>query len=189
MFIFFIIESTEENLSKLRNREPEIFHELYISYKDKIYNFLIIKTGGDRHLSEDILCETYLSAMKAAPQIKNLNNISGWLYQIAFRRLNDHLRKKYREDKYIKNSDQEVHFADNSDDFIKKEKALILNNAMDNIKPDYKKIIQMKYIDKKTIEEISCELSKSTDSIKSLLIRAKDSLKKEMNKSDKLFNG
>jgi RNA polymerase sigma-70 factor (ECF subfamily) len=62
------------------------------------------------------------------------------------------------------------------------EKAIMLDLAMKNIKPKYRKILELKYIEKKSQKEIARLLNKSRSSIESLIYRAREKLKQEIKK-------
>ena len=63
---------------------------------------------------------------------------------------------------------------------IGKERIILMNIAMDNIKPIYKQILTMKYIEDRTVKEISTTIDKSAKATESMLKRARDSLKTEI---------
>jgi len=185
--MILIIIFTDEDLHKIKNRDPDIFEEIFKEYNVKIYNFLLIKTSGNTHIAEEILSETFYSALESAPKIKNAKNIFSWLLQIAYRRLIDYYRGEYKEKKYIDNAASDEILINNEtdedlDDSIKNQKVVLLNKAMENIPEKYKKILKLKYIEKKSQKEIAGILKKSRSSVESLLYRARESLKKEIKK-------
>jgi DNA-directed RNA polymerase specialized sigma24 family protein len=92
--MILIIIITENDLKKIRERDPEIFTNIYNEYKKKIYNFIIIKTNGNTYAADEIFSETFYSALVSAPNIKNVDNILGWLLSIANRRLYDYISKE-----------------------------------------------------------------------------------------------
>ena len=179
--ILFIVFS-DEDIFKLKSGDPLVFEKVFNEYHHKIYNFLVIKTNGNEHVAEEIFSDTFYSALTSAHSIKDAKKIFPWLLQIARRRFADHLRKKYRN-KDIE-SEEEISDDLHSKDYVKEqnEKAILVNMAMENIRPEYKNILNLKYIEDKSQKEISAIYGKSESSIESLLFRARDALKKEMKK-------
>ena len=68
----------------------------------------------------------------------------------------------------------------NNDNIEDNEKVIMLDLAMNNIKPRYKKILELKYIEKKSQKDIAKLLNKSRSSVESLIYRAREELKKEL---------
>jgi RNA polymerase sigma-70 factor (ECF subfamily) len=169
------------NLKKINQRDSAELEKLYHMYKRKIYNYLLIKTNGNIDTANEILCETFCSVLESAPKLKNTKNINSWLMQIACRRLNDYLRKNYRNKKYYKYFYPETYDENNIiEELETKKQILLVNNAIENIKPDYKKILKLKYIEKKSLKEISKLQKKSISSITSTITRARKEIKKQL---------
>jgi len=180
MIFVFIIIWTDNDLKKIHLRDPEAFEKMYNEYKLKLYNFIILKVNGDAVLAEEILSDTIYSALISAPGLKSKDKILSWLYQIANRRFCDYLRKKYKDKKIqesieiIESEAEEIE--ENNDD----EKIVMMKTAMENLKPIYKELITMKFIEDKSQNEIANHFKKSRISVESMIFRAKDALKKEI---------
>jgi len=188
MIIIFIW--TDEDLDKIKKRDPKILDRIYKEYKDKVYNFLIIKTRGNSSIVDEVFCETFHSVLISAPKLKTAKNIQAWLLQIASRRLNDFLRKEYREKRYldsIKNKENTVYESKAHDDVEKNQEILMINMALKNVKDKYKKILNLKYIEKKSQQEIADAIGQSITAVNSLLQRAREQFKKEFKKLVKEF--
>lgn len=179
---------TNEDLQKIRCRDPETFEKVYSEYKTKVYNFLVIKTNGNTFLTDDLFSETFHSALLSAPRLKNTRNVLAWLLQIASRRFNDYLRKEYRNKKYLNEAAySQSSFDNNTEALEKRERDLTLQAAIDTIKPEYRDILRMKYIDMKSQKEIGITINKEVGAVESMLFRAKQALKKELKNYKKFF--
>jgi len=179
MLIIFIIVFSDQDIEKIRLRDPEVFEKIYNEYKVKLYNFLILKVNGDRLLAEEILSDTIYSALQSAPKIKDKDRIQSWLYQIARRRFYDHLRAKYKNRK-IEDSIRSQASQEKSDEAGEDEKIVTMKTAMDNLRPLYRELVRLKYIDDKSQIEIAAIVKKSRSSVESLLFRAREALKEEI---------
>lgn len=179
---------TSEELEKLKNRDTRAFEKLYESYKTKIYNFFVIKSGGNQDLACELLSETFYSALNSVSTLKNTNNIQGWIFQIAVRRFNDYLRSSYRAGDSV-NIDDIVKSApdDTEKELIEKEKIALLYVALDKLKPVYRDILTMKYFEDRSEKEIADKIKKSVGAVEGLLFRARQSLKKELGNCSDLF--
>ena len=174
---------TEAEFQRLKNGDPRLFEKIYKNYKDKVYSFLFIKANSNRDVADDILSDTFYSALLSISKLENKERIQSWLLTIANRRFSDYLRKLYQEEK-CKNS---INIQEDCSDcvmekLLENEKVLLFDLAMDRIKPDYKKILKMKYIEKKSQLKIAEVLDKKIVAVQGILYRARESLKNELSK-------
>jgi RNA polymerase sigma-70 factor, ECF subfamily len=176
-------------IEKLNKRDPEAFESLYKEYKTIVYNYLLIKTKGDADVSKDILSETFCSLMENAGKIKNLDKMKNFLLLIANRRLNDFLRKKYRIEKYDKYLKTEEKMDDiMAENLHTKKQLLLVNMAIDDLKPLFKDILKLKYIEEKSQKEISLLINKTESSVETLLVRARKQLRIKLKKIKGFIN-
>jgi RNA polymerase sigma-70 factor, ECF subfamily len=188
MFIFIIF--TDDDLFLFKKRDPEILEKIFKEYNERVFNYLVIKVNGNIDLAEELFSDTFHSAVVSAPKVNDLGKIYNWLLKIANRRFLDYLRNKYKKEKF--ETDNEVDTTNLVDEnvsgeLIENEKILMIRQALENMKPEYKNILTLKYIENKTQKEISAILNKTESSIESLLFRAREILKKELKKTKKAF--
>lgn len=184
-----MFQLTEKEFLLLKKGDPDAFEKLYLYFEKLVYTFLLRKTNGNRIASDIIFSDTFYSVYNSLSKLKKNNNIHGWILQIAFRRLNDYLRKEYKERKkeefidkndFIKN--------DIADDFIQKEKIVMLNIALETLKPEFQEIIKLKYYENKSQRNIAEHFKIKETTVEGLLSRARKALKKELNKISILYN-
>ena len=102
----------------------------------------------------------------------------GWLFTIANRRVTDYLRNIYKNKKIFTASETELLSKEiEVENNLKTDVTLVLI-GMDLIKPEYRKILNMKYIEKKKYTEMADELKISEDAVRGKLERARSALKK-----------
>jgi len=181
--MLIIIIFTDEDLNKIKTRDPATFKKIYEEYGKKVYNFLLIKTNGDEIMAEELASQTFYSLLESAPKLKKAQGLQACIYRIAIRRFYDSLRKKYKEKNYIEmTSENTISDDKHLEDLILKEKVLMLNMALEKINPDYKKILQLKYNEHKSQKQIAKIMKKSISAVESLLFKARKKLKIELNK-------
>ena len=184
MFILMaIIGWSNDDFEKLKNGDTAMLEKLYIDYKSNIFRFIFLKTRGNKELAEDIFSETFHSALSSVGTLKNNTNIRSWLIKIAHRRYIDFVRKNTRDEK-INNMLIMTHTEYQEDTspgiVIEQEKELAFNCAMENLKDMYKQVLTLKYIEKKSVLEISTIIMKNERETEGLLYRARNTLKKEI---------
>jgi RNA polymerase sigma-70 factor (ECF subfamily) len=176
------IKKADTYLKEKREKAPQFMEKVYKEYKTRLFNFLLIKANGDKHIAEEILSDTIYSAILSVSNIKNKDKIFPWLLSIAQKRFYDYLRKIYKDKNLYKKIQINHKINTNNYEIMDNEKAIMLDLAMKNIKPKYRKILELKYIEKKSQKEIARLLNKSRSSIESLIYRAREKLKQEIKK-------
>jgi RNA polymerase sigma factor (sigma-70 family) len=70
------------------------FQALLDAHGRDVHRFLIAIVG--RHDADDCYQETWLSALRAYPRLRDAGNLRGWLLTIAHRKAIDHVRSRRR---------------------------------------------------------------------------------------------
>lgn len=178
----------EEQLIEQAKIDSKAFGELYEFYYPKIFGY-VFRVSGDYAISCDITSETFAKAFFKIRLFKWKGiSISSWFFKIATNELNQYLRKKkyapftlidlsvYKEvagGKYFNDEANDV--ISNiymSEDFRKVQKLLKL------LPPIYQKVIALRYFEEMSIKEISEILNRKESTVKSLLSRGIDKLRK-----------
>jgi RNA polymerase sigma factor (sigma-70 family) len=70
------------------------FQRLLEEHRTDVYRFLVASVG--RQAADDCFQETFLSALRAYPRLRDATNLRGWLFTIATRKALDHWRGERR---------------------------------------------------------------------------------------------
>jgi RNA polymerase sigma factor (sigma-70 family) len=73
---------------------PPAFQTLLEDHRVDVYRFLVASVG--RQAADDCFQETFLSALRAYPRLRDASNLRGWLLTIATRKALDHWRSEKR---------------------------------------------------------------------------------------------
>lgn len=181
----------------VESNDQQAYAELLSRYRESIFH-VILKMVNDRDDADDLTIETFAKAFRSLPAFRPDFAFSTWLFKIATNAGIDHIRKKklstFSIDKTIKESDgdeYQVTVADNSmdpeEELISGQKALMLRSFVDSLKPRYKRLIELRYYEQLSYEEISDKLEMPLGTVKAQLFRARDLLHQVMkNKKDYL---
>lgn len=74
---------------------PPPFQRLIDDHGRDVHRFLIATVGRDS--ADDCYQETFLSALRAYPRLRNASNLRSWLLTIAHHKAIDHLRARARQ--------------------------------------------------------------------------------------------
>lgn len=149
---------------------------LYERYKTDIFYYLFSLTH-DKSLSEDLLSETFLSALLSLPNFKGNSDVKTWLFSIARHKWYEHLRKKRKTLSFEELADN--YFSDlysleeNAD---KKELAGRINSILKECPERSQKIMKMR-IEGYSYYEIGKETGISESSARVIDFRLKNKIK------------
>lgn len=145
---------------------------------------ICLRYAGDSHEAKDMLHDGFLKMFDKIEQVDSANKFEGWIKRLFTNHCIDHLRSAYK--KYIK---YEPDFNENISEDQKEDDATLdiydpeqfntadLMNALNQLKPDYRVIINMYAIERFTHPEIAEKLGISHSTSRSKLLRARKSLK------------
>lgn len=183
--------SDQELIDKyLNSHKQDYFGELYDRYADKVYGkcFSILK---DRTLAEDAAQDVFTKIFLRLSSFNGKAKFSTWIYSITYNYCIDIIRKN-KKNRYILSVDREdvPEIADNdeiSDAELLEIEITHLSKILDNISPEDKAILILKYQDGVSIKEISKIVNKSESAVKMQLKRAKAKIKKHHDSMFLLF--
>jgi len=71
------------------------FQSLLDAHASDVHRFLVATAGP--HDGDDLFQETVISALRAYPSLRNADNLRGWLFTIAHRKVIDQARRRVRQ--------------------------------------------------------------------------------------------
>lgn len=170
----------------MNDGDQKAYAELMSRYKDSIY-YMLLKMVNNRDDAEDLTIEAFGKAFKNIKQYTPDYAFSTWLFKIATNNCIDFIRKKRKMlmaiDRGIENEDgQEITLevkADGPgpDDFLmKKQRKDTMKEVVDKLKPRYRKLVELRYYQELSYEEIAVELNLPLGTVKAQLFRAREFL-------------
>lgn len=147
---------------------------LYILYKQDIYNYLLSLTHN-HILSEDILSETFINAIKSIANFKGESSIKTWLISIARNVWLQRMRKEKHTVEY--NDLLELYVSDSiAERLITKETANRIKNLLLEKDERTQKIVNMR-VEGYSFAEIAYEINISESSARVIDFRVKKWIK------------
>ena len=155
-------------------------------YRESIY-FMMLKMVSNTDDADDLTIEAFGKAFNRLEQYSPSYAFSTWLYKIASNNCIDFIRKKRLKvtsmDSGIKSDDGEVMYFDarsNSRDpeetVMHKQKVMHMRELVSKLKPRYRLLVEKRYFEELSYEEISKELNLPLGTVKAQLFRARDFL-------------
>jgi RNA polymerase sigma factor (sigma-70 family) len=174
--------------------DQKAYAELMSRYKDSIY-YMLLKMVNNRDDAEDLTIEAFGKAFRNIRQYTPDYAFSTWLFKIATNNCIDFIRKKRKLmlsiDRGFENEDgQDVALEIKSDgpgpddSLMKKQKIMMMRDVVDKLKPRYRRLVELRYYNELSYEEISDELKLPLGTVKAQLFRAREFLYQIMKNSE-----
>ncbi|WP_313804207.1 sigma-70 family RNA polymerase sigma factor [Flavobacterium sp.] len=146
---------------------------------NEVYGFMLKRTENETD-TEDIVIETFAKAFDKIATYNPEYGFNTWLIAIAKNVHIDMLRKK-KSALFVEMTDEEDHqaydVADTSptveDEIIKEQNLARLLQFIKELKPAYQEVIQLRYFQEMSYQEIADELQEPLNNVKIKLLRAK----------------
>jgi len=164
--------------------DQQAYAELMNRYKNSVY-FMLLKMVKNTDDAEDLTVEAFTKAFRSLKKFKKEYTFSTWLFRIATNNCIDFIRKKKLETlsihtPYKNDSGEQIQMdvADQNlspqDEAIRTQKIEIIRNFVDQLPPKYKKLVELRYFDELSYDEIAAELEAPLGTVKAQLHRARE---------------
>jgi len=179
----------EKALVERAQEDAESFGELYDIYYARIFGYVLKRTASI-DAAQDITSEVFFKALKNLGQFRWRGvPFSSWLYRIASNEIANHFRRGSRRQVSLEKAGDAISTADPSaeTEFLKAEAELIrheeylaLHESISELPLKYQEVITLRYFEEKQLKEIGEILGKKEGTVKSLLHRGLEKLRKLM---------
>lgn len=180
----------------VNNNDQKAFAELMSRYWDPVF-FMLQKMVLSKDDAEDLTIEAFGKAFRNIHQYTPSYAFSTWLFKIASNNAIDFIRKKKLQNltsldrPYENQEGEEISQTVKSDvlnpeeSVIKKQKFDHIKVVIEKLKPRYRELIQLRYYEELSYEEIGDRLSLPVGTVKAQLFRARDLLASLLKDSEK----
>jgi RNA polymerase sigma-70 factor (ECF subfamily) len=179
-----------EILDKIHLNDHAAFDLLIEKYQGLVYStcFRLLKTQAD---SEDLTQEVFMEIFRSIVHLKNVEDMSGWIYRISYCKCISFLRKKNPAKSashadpgdVIKSLDRRPGHSNRETPLKtleKKEASIVLFEKIDQLPEKQKRAILLHKFEGYSHKEICEKMELSQASVESLIYRAKVSLRKSL---------
>ena len=171
--IVILLERCKEN-----NEKAQL--TLYNQYYKAMFN-VSYRIVGDSHLAEDVMQESFLKAFTKLDSFIGNVTFGSWLKKIVINTSINELKKlnKYQFDSL----DEKIEVVDFNEELenyseLKVESVL---KTIQSLKSNYKIILTLYFIEGYDLEEITGILNITNENCRTMMSRAKESLRKKLN--------
>jgi RNA polymerase sigma factor (sigma-70 family) len=176
-----------------REGKQSAYAELMERYRESIYYMMykMVKNADD---ADDLTIEAFGKAFSRLDQYSPIFAFSTWLFKIASNNCIDFMRKKRIKvtsmDTGFVSGDGEVIFydakssiQDPEEQIIHSQKIKLMRVLVDKLKPRYRELVELRYFDELSYEEIAETLNLPLGTVKAQLFRAREFLSNMIEKT------
>lgn len=167
-----------------KNGNEKAFSSLLNRYRDSLY-FMLLKMVNNASDAEDLTIEAFGKAFRSLDSFTPDYAFSTWLFKIATNNCIDFIRKKQITPTPIDQLQDDLEhltvslqsdLPDPEETLINDQKIAVLRDIVNQLKPRYRNLIELRYYKEYSYEEISKELKLPIGTVKAQLYRAKSLL-------------
>jgi RNA polymerase sigma-70 factor (ECF subfamily) len=179
-------------VAEARKGNEKAFAGLMNRYRDSIF-FMLLKMVNNQSDAEDLTIEAFGKAFRNLDSYTPKFAFSTWLFRIATNNCVDFIRKKQMSPLAFDGTQDNIDnvtiniqsdLPDPEESLINHQKIAALKDIINQLKPRYRELIQLRYYKEYSYEEISAEMKIPIGTVKAELYRAKTLLYNILIKTD-----
>jgi RNA polymerase sigma factor (sigma-70 family) len=161
--------------------DSKAYAELLDRYRDSVY-YVMLRMVNNPSDAEDLTIEAFGKAFHNLSKYVPSHAFSTWLFRIATNNCIDFMRRKSQSPRPFNQEEGEEDEMEATvasdmrapdDMMIDRETAASLNRIVKSLKPRYRRLIELRYFEDYSYEQIAVELSLPIGTVKARLFRAK----------------
>lgn len=164
--------------------ERDAFAEIVSRYQTLVCS-LAYSATGDRARSEDLAQDTFLAVWRQMSELREPAKLRAWVCGIARHRIQDSIRRRYREPTYRAAPLDDARTApapeeQPSDQVVNKDEEGIVWRALEQIPESYREPLILFHRENQSVERVAALLGLSEDAVKQRLVRGRKLLQAEV---------
>jgi RNA polymerase sigma-70 factor (ECF subfamily) len=179
----------EKHLVELARNDIEAFGDLYDCYYSQIIGYILKRTASIE-IAQDITSEVFFKALNNLHKFRWRGiPFSAWLYRIAGNEVANHFRRNGKHQLELDKISNYIGYSEPSSEsellaaeaeLKKAEDFLVLHEIIAQLPARYQEVIVLRFFENKRVHEISQILGKREGTVKSLLHRGLEKMRKAM---------
>lgn len=180
------MKTDSQIIREVKDGNVESYAELIKRYEKKIYSFIvhILKPYRLESLAEDLCQETFFKAYKNLKSFRDEDALfSTWLYTIARNTVISELRKSKNGEVYIEDTisaNLSTSYLLPEQEILRTEKEGMIRHAINQLPENQRSALILREYEDLDYKEIATILGLTVSSVKSLLFRARQSIRTQL---------
>ena len=173
--------SDEKLIAKAIKGNKAAWMELLKRYESQIYNYAL-RMVGDRDDALDLLQDIFIAVFRNLSSFRGESKFKTWLFRIAHYRCIEYYRRKKPWQALDDEPEQVAEEKDScpQSELMQSQQAENLVRSLQILPVNQRLVVEMKFFQQFTFDEIATQLGVSSNTVKSRLYSALDKLKVEL---------
>jgi RNA polymerase sigma-70 factor, ECF subfamily len=176
-------------VGRLKAGDESGFQEFFDEYFDRLYRFAMSRTRGNADMAEEAVQRTLIRALRGLEGFRGESALFTWLVQICRNELADLGQLARRDASRTVSFDADERLRERVESVVTDprsdpaaapeadERAQLLREVLDGLPGRYGEVLEWKYLEEMSVEQIAQRLRASFESTQSLLQRARVALR------------
>ena len=176
------MDNATTNYRRFFNGDEQSFTQIVEEYKNCL-TLYINSYVSNIFVAEDLMEETFFKILIKKPKFNEKSSFKTWLYAIARNITIDYIRKN--QNITVPIEEYENYLVEEltvEQQYLIKEQKIELYNAIKNLSSEYRQVLFLVYFENLSNAQVASIMKKSNRQIENLLYRAKNALKKHLEK-------
>jgi RNA polymerase sigma factor (sigma-70 family) len=174
-------------IREIKDGRVECYAELINRYERRILAFILhmLKSYNMEDMAEDLAQETFYKAFRSLQSFRDVEaSFSTWLYTIARNTVLSELRKSRNSEVYLEDSKQQPARISidklPEQELLRTERVHLVRQAINKLPEKQRTALILREYEQLDYKEIAVILDSTVSSVKSLLFRARHSIKQQL---------
>jgi RNA polymerase sigma-70 factor, ECF subfamily len=180
-----VAQADAELIACMLRGEEAAFSQFFTTYFSRLHRFAVPRLGGDADAAKEVVQATLIKAIRNLASYRGEAALFSWLCQICRRQVVDYLRQQKRfADRVLLVEDGEdmrtileaieaPASAEPSHGYDAEETKRLVQSVLDRLPNRYGDVLEWKYLEGCSVEEIASKLGVGHTAAQSLLARAR----------------
>lgn len=182
-----------EFIENLKAGDEKAFDTLVTRYANDVYA-LLLRITEDAKEAEDLMQETFLSALKAVQKFRGEADLKTWLFRIAINHSKNRFRwwKRRKREKTVSldapigdsstplSETFSSDFKNPEENMLQREREKVLSKALNSLPEIFREAVILCDIEGLSYEEIAATLEINLGTVKSRIARGREELRKKL---------
>lgn len=167
-----MVDLIHQLVRRAQQGDREAISELYRTYVQKIYRYIAYRVSTDAD-AEDLTAEVFLKMVEGIRTYRVTGApFEAWLYRIASARIIDYRRRMRRHPQTELNEGFSTGDASPEESMLAQQELDVLRQALIGLSEEQQSILVLRFIERKSHQEVAGILDKSVSAVKSIQHRA-----------------
>ncbi|MBI5667861.1 MAG: sigma-70 family RNA polymerase sigma factor [Chloroflexi bacterium] len=163
--------SLERTIRKAQSGDEQAIASLYQGYAQKIYRYIAYRVPPED--AEDLTGEVFVKMVEGLPTYRITEvPFEAWLYRIAAARIADYYRRKKRRVEVELDEQTPEAEAQPEEQLLEQQEIEALREALQQLTPEQQSILILRFVERKSHEEVAAMLQRSVSAVKTIQHRA-----------------